>query len=147
MPQNETRAPWEVCKAKAAAVQGTAEQPAFRSAGVFVGYNRDSQWSKYIIMDLIAECAEAPAIIASVLSTLTIDHKKALALCQKGFITATDLDGSLAHDFSLPLRQAKMVIERAVKYSKDRMRNSILGRIDAGAENNWRLTRLFLLIL
>jgi argininosuccinate lyase len=69
-------------------------------------------------MDLIFECAEAPTIMASVLNTLTINHERAKELCQKGFITATDLMEALAHEFSLPLRQAKMIIERAVKYSE-----------------------------
>ena len=118
MPQKRNPSALEVSKAKAAVAQGLLSSLLSLSRGFFAGYNRDSQWTKYIIMDLIYECAEAPTIIASVLNTLTIDHERAKELCQKGFITATDLMEALSHDFSLPLRQAKMVIERAIKYSE-----------------------------
>ena len=85
-------------------------------------------------MDLIYECAEAPTIMASVLNTLTINQERAKELCQKGFITATDLMEALAHNFSLPLRQAKMVIERAVKYSESHTTETVsfLARGKAG---------------
>jgi argininosuccinate lyase len=118
MPQKRNPSALEVIKAKTAVAQGLLSTLLSLSRGFFVGYNRDSQWTKYVIMDLIYECAEAPTIMASVLNTLTINQERAKELCQKGFITATDLMEALAHDFSLPLRQAKMVIERAVKYSE-----------------------------
>ena len=118
MPQKRNPSALEVSKAKAAVAQGLLVSLLSLSRGSFVGYNRDSQWTKYVIIDLIYECAEAPIIMASVLNTLTINHERAKELCKKGFITATDLMEALAQDFSLPLRQAKMVIERAVKYSE-----------------------------
>jgi argininosuccinate lyase len=118
MPQKRNPSALEVSKAEAAVAQGLLSSLLSLSRGFFVGYNRDSQWTKYIIMDLIYECAEAPTIMASVLNTLKINQERARELCLLGFITATDLMEALAQDFSIPLRQAKMVIERAVKYSE-----------------------------
>ena len=118
MPQKRNPSALEVIKAKAAVAQGFLSSLLSLSRGFFVGYNRDSQWTKYIIMDLLYECKEAPRIMASVLNTLTVNQEKAKTLCRKGFITATDLMEALSHEFSLPFRQAKMVIERAVKYSE-----------------------------
>lgn len=118
MPQKRNPSALEVSKAKTALTQGLLSSLFSLSRGFFAGYNRDSQWTKYIIMDLIYECTEAPTIMAAVLNTLVINHERAKELCQKGFITATDLMEALVLAFSLPLRQAKMVIERAVKYSE-----------------------------
>lgn len=117
MPQKRNPSALEVIKAKTALAQGLLGSLLSLSRGFFVGYNRDSQWTKYLIMDLIQECIEAPTIMASILETISINKERAYDLCQKGFITATDLMEALANEFSLPLRQAKIFIERAVKHS------------------------------
>jgi len=118
MPQKRNPSGLEVIKAKTATVQGLLTSLLSLSRGVFTGYNRDSQWSKYLIMDIVYECTETPPIMASILDTLTINQKRAKELCQKGFITATDLMEALVNEFHLPLRQGKMLIEKAVKYSE-----------------------------
>ncbi|HNR13239.1 MAG TPA: argininosuccinate lyase [Thermodesulfobacteriota bacterium] len=119
MPQKRNPSAMEVTKAKAAVVQGHLASLLSLSRAFFVGYNRDSQWTKYVIMDLIHECIDAPAIMAGVLSTLTVNTERAAELCEEGFITATDLMESLIKDSGIPMRESKMLIERAVKYSDD----------------------------
>ncbi|MCX8012397.1 MAG: argininosuccinate lyase, partial [Desulfobacterota bacterium] len=125
MPQKRNPSALEVIKAKAAVVQGYLGGLLSLSRGLFVGYNRDSQWTKYIIMDLISECQQAPLIMAAVLDTLAIDKKRAGELCQRGFITATDLMEALTQKFSLPLRKAKLLIEKAVKYSESQNQETV----------------------
>ena len=83
-----------------------------------MGYNRDSQWSKYLIMDALNECSAAPLIMAAILNTLSIDEERAQELCQQGFITATDLMEALVSEFAIPLREGKVLVEKAVKYSE-----------------------------
>lgn len=119
MPQKRNPSAMEVTKAKAAVVQGLLTSLLSLSRAFFVGYNRDSQWTKYVIMDLIHECIDAPAIMANVLKTLTVNEKRARELCQQGFVTATDLMETLIKDFGLPMREGKVLIERAVKYSDE----------------------------
>jgi len=118
MPQKRNPSGLEVIKAKTAVTQGLLSSLLSIGKGLFVGYNRDSQWSKYIIMDVINECIEAPLIMAAILDTLSINKERAKELCHKGFITATDLMEALVNDFSLSLRQGKMLVEKAVKYSE-----------------------------
>ena len=118
MPQKRNPSGLEVIKAKTAVAQGLLSSLLSLSKGLFVGYNRDSQWSKYLIMDVIRECIEAPVIMSGILDTLSINQDKAKELCRKGFITATDLMEALVNDFAMPLRQGKMLVEKAVKYSE-----------------------------
>jgi argininosuccinate lyase len=112
-------------KAKTALVQGLLGSLLSMSRGFFVGYNRDSQWSKYVIMDIIHETREAPSLMAAILNTLSINRDRAKELCYTGFITATDLMEAIVNDFGLPLRQGKMLIERAVKYSESQKNETV----------------------
>jgi argininosuccinate lyase len=125
MPQKRNPSGLEVIKAKTAVAHGFLSSLLSMSRGLFVGYNRDSQWSKYVIMDLIHECMGAPVIMAAILDTLSINQKQAKELCQRGFITATDLMETLVSDFALPLRQGKMLMEKAVKYSEPHITETI----------------------
>jgi len=118
MPQKRNASGLEVIKAKSAVVHGLLSSLLSLGRGVFVGYNQDSQWSKYLIMDALAECSAAPLIMAAILETLSIDEKRAQDLCQRGFITATDLMEALVNEFSIPLREGKVLVEKAVKYSE-----------------------------
>jgi argininosuccinate lyase len=56
--------------------------------------------------------------MAAILDTLSIDEKRAEKLCQRGFITATDLMEALVSEFAIPLREGKILVEKAVKYSE-----------------------------
>ncbi|MBN2466712.1 MAG: argininosuccinate lyase [Deltaproteobacteria bacterium] len=125
MPQKRNPSGLEVIKAKTAVAHGVQSSLYALGKSLFVGYNRDSQWTKYLIMDLIHECEEAPHIMAAILDTLSIDRERAHDLCRTGFITATDLMEAIVNDYSLPLRQAKMLIERAVKYSEQKNTDTI----------------------
>ena len=118
MPQKRNPGGLEVIKAKTTVVQGLLSSVLSLGRGLFVGYNRDSQWSKYLIMDTLDECSAAPMIMAAILDTLSIDGERAKELCQRGFITATDLMEALVSEFAIPLREGKVLVEKAVKYSE-----------------------------
>ncbi len=117
MPQKKNPDPLEVIKGKAGFAQGQLVSLLSIGKSNFIGYNRDSQWTKYIIMDLLAECEPAPVVLAGVLATLTINTKVMESWCHKGFIGATTLMEQLASEFHLPMRQAKVIVEKAVKGS------------------------------
>jgi argininosuccinate lyase len=106
-------------------VQGILSSLFALGRGVFIGYNQDSQWSKYLIMEALDECAVAPTIMAAILDTLSIDERRAQELCQRGFITATDLMEVLVSEFAIPLRKGKVLVEKAVKYSESEGRETV----------------------
>lgn len=118
MPQKRNPCGLEVTKAKASVAQGLLSSLLSISRALFVGYNRDSQWTKYLIMDLVHECSDAPLVMAFTLNTLNVNQARAEELCRRGFITATDLMEAIVQEYGLPLRQGKVLIERAVKYSE-----------------------------
>ena len=85
---------------------------------LFLGYNRDTQWTKYLIMDLVDECAPAPKIMEEIINSLQVDKKKMASLCQRGFIAAPDLLERVVQEGNISFRQGKGALEKAVKYSE-----------------------------
>ena len=118
MPQKKNPDPLEVIKGKAAYVQGMVVALSSLGSSLFVGYNRDSQWSKYPIMDVIDECKPALKMMKEIITTLTFNREVARQYCEKGFIAATDVMEWLVQAHSLPLREAKVAVEKAVAYSE-----------------------------
>jgi argininosuccinate lyase len=118
MPQKRNPDPLEVIKAKAGLAQGILMGLLSTGESLFLGYNRDTQWTKYSIMDLVDECAPAPKVIEEIISSLQADKEKMTSLCQRGFIAAPDLLERIVHEGKISFRQGKGAVENAVKYSE-----------------------------
>lgn len=118
MPQKKNPDPLEVIKGKASFAQGQLVGLLGIGKASFIGYNRDTQWTKYLIMDLVNECLAAPVVLKGILETLTVNKEVMAGWCHKGFIGATTLMEQLASHYHLPMRQAKVLVEKAVKYSQ-----------------------------
>ncbi len=118
MPQKRNPDPLEIIKAKAANAHGLLASLLSIGRSLFLGYNRDTQWSKYLIMDLIDECLPVPRVMAEIINSSGIHTEKMAALCRKGFIAAPDILERLVQAWGLSFRQAKGAVEKAVKYSE-----------------------------
>jgi len=118
MPQKRNPDPLEVIKAKAALTQGLLNSLLSIGKANFLGYNRDTQWTKYLIMDLIDESFPAPGLMSEIIASLRVNEKEMAALCQKRFIMAPDLLERIVQGWGVPFRQAKVAVEKAVKYSE-----------------------------
>jgi argininosuccinate lyase len=118
MPQKRNPDPLEVTKGKAALIHGHLQSLISIGRSLFLGYNRDTQWTKYLIMDLIDESASAPKVMTEILASMRVNEKRAAELCQKGFITAPELVERMVAEWRIPFRSAKKVVERAVRYSE-----------------------------
>lgn len=118
MPQKRNPCSLEVIKAKAAFAQGTLVSLLSVGKGLLSGYNRDTQWTKYWIMDLVEETQPALRVMADVIRLLQINKAEMLKKAEAGFLSATSLMEWLVASFKLPMRKAKMVMEKAVKYSE-----------------------------
>lgn len=118
MPQKRNPDALEVVKAKTALVHGNLASLLSIGRGLFLGYNRDQQWTKYLIMDGIDETLSVPNVMSEVIGTMTVNDKRLLEVCQKGFITAPDLLEKMVQDWGGPFRQAKTAVEKAVRYSE-----------------------------
>ncbi len=118
MPQKRNPCSLEVIKAKASLAHGVLVSLLSLGKALFMGYNRDSQWTKYWVMDLVEECQPALLVMTDVIKFLQVNKDQMRKWALEGFSGATALMEWLVQSRSLPLRKAKMVVEKAVRYSE-----------------------------
>jgi argininosuccinate lyase len=118
MPQKRNPCSLEVVKAKTSFAHGVVVSLLSAGKALFMGYNRDTQWTKYWIMDLVEESKPTLSVMADVIRLLRVNKAQMLAQAQEEFAGATPLMEWMVRYRSLPLRKAKMVMEKAVKYSE-----------------------------
>jgi argininosuccinate lyase len=118
MPQKRNPCSLEVIKAKTSFAHGMVVSLLSVGKALFMGYNRDTQWTKYWIMDLVEESQPSLSVMADVIRLLQANESQMLEQTQEAFAGATALMEWIVRSFDLPLRRAKMVLERAVKYSE-----------------------------
>jgi len=120
MPQKRNPGALEVIKAKASVAQGILMGLLSLGKSSFIGYNRDGQWTKYLIMDMVRECKPTLGVMKEVIELLQVNRKAMLQQCGRGFIGATALLEEVVQRFEIPFRKAKILMEMAVKYSEDK---------------------------
>ncbi len=125
MPQKRNPCSLEVIKAKTSFAHGMMISLLSVGKTLFMGYNRDTQWTKYWIMDLVDESKPALSVMTDIIRLLQVNKKQMLKLAQEEFLGATPLMEWLVGYGSLPMRKAKMVVERAVKYSEKEGREKV----------------------
>ncbi len=125
MPQKRNPCSLEVIKAKTSFVHGMLVSLVSVGKGLFMGYNRDTQWTKYWIMDLVDESKPALSVMTDILRLLRVNKTEMSKQAQEEFLGATALMEGLVRHGSLPMRKAKMVMEKAVKYSEREGRGKV----------------------
>jgi len=110
MPQKRNPDFAEVTRAKAAALAGHVQTLLGIGTAAPGGYNRDTQWTKYVAMDAAAELSLAPEVFAGVFGTLTVHPVRMLDAAQVGFLNATDVADFLARTRNLPFRDCYRVL-------------------------------------
>ncbi len=118
MPQKRNPCSLEVIKAKTSFAHGTVVSLLSVGKALFMGYNRDTQWTKYWIMDLVEESQPSLSVMTDVIRLLRVNETQMFEQAQEEFAGATPLMEWMVRSFGLPLRKAKMVLEKAVKYSE-----------------------------
>jgi argininosuccinate lyase len=118
MPQKRNPDSLEVIKAKAAFAQGILTSLLSVGKGLFMGYNRETQWTKYWIMDLVDESRPALSIMTDVVKRIRVNKAEMLEQARKDFLGATALMEWMTASFNLSLREVKTVVEKAVRYSE-----------------------------
>jgi argininosuccinate lyase len=125
MPQKRNPCSLEVIKAKASFALGIVVSLLSAGKALFMGYNRDTQWTKYWVMDLVEETKPTLSVMADVIRLLRVNKAQMSEQAQGGFTNATALMEWMVDQHSLPLRKAKMVVERAVKYSDQERKGKV----------------------
>ena len=118
MPQKKNPDFAEVIKSKASLAHGFLSGLLGVQKGGLSGYNRDTQVTKYLVMDLIRECEEAPLILRGVFESLIINTVKMNEKCETGFLNSVDIADQLARNMELPFRECYHMLSRAVTLSE-----------------------------
>jgi len=118
MPQKRNPCSLEVIKAKTSFAHGMVVSLLSIGKALFMGYNRDTQWTKYWIMDLVDESKPPLSVMTDVIRLLRVNKSQMFEHAKEEFAGATPLMEWMVRSFDLPLRKAKMVLEKAVKYSE-----------------------------
>ncbi|CAN5329533.1 argininosuccinate lyase [soil metagenome] len=115
MPQKRNPDFAEVTRARAANAAGIAQSLLGISMNLQSGYNRDSQWTKYLIFDAADNASGAGALFGQVFDKLQVNADAMLAACQEGFLNATDVADFLARSRKIPFRATYKIVGGAVK--------------------------------
>ncbi|RPJ04674.1 MAG: argininosuccinate lyase [Deltaproteobacteria bacterium] len=118
MPQKRNPDTLEVVKAKSAFAQGALVSLLSVGKSLFMGYNRETQWTKYWILDLIDETKPCLSVMADVVRLLKVNKAAMSEAADREFMGATPFMEWMVRFGGLPLRKAKMVMEKGVKYSE-----------------------------
>ncbi len=114
MPQKRNPDFAEVTRARAAVVAGTAASLLSIGRAAPAGYNRDTQWTKYLALDAFAEIEDAPAIFLGVFETLQVDAEAMRTACETGFMNAAEVAEALAAAARIPFRACYKLVAEAV---------------------------------
>lgn len=117
MPQKRNPDFAEVVKGKTAWAVGVAAGLSNMPRGAMSGYNRDSQQTKYAVMDLLRECLPAPVVIKGAFETLRVHPEAMAGALKKGFLLAADFADALARQAGLPFRECYDIAAAAVRLS------------------------------
>ncbi len=115
MPQKRNPDFAEVTRARAASVQSIVAAIGSTGRGALSGYNRDSQWTKYWIMDAVSEVGSAPALFARVIETLKPNRVALEDAAREEFISAVDLADHLAATRKIEFRRLYHLIGETVR--------------------------------
>ena len=127
MPQKRNPDFAEVTKGKAAWVGGMVSGLLAMPKGTMSGYNRDTQWTKYAILDVLRECAPAPALMRAVFQGLRMHPERMRERLNEGFLAAADFADVLARTLQRPFRTCYDVAAAAVLASGDAGRITLEG--------------------
>ncbi len=118
MPQKRNPDFIEVTRAKASFIHSALQNLYSIAKASLSGYNRDTQWTKYIIIDAFDEVRYAPQIFSQVCQSLSIDIKKMYESACSDFINSVDIADFLAQKLALPFRKTYSILSEAVKSSE-----------------------------
>jgi len=119
MPQKRNPDVAEVIKGKSAWLQGMVGGLLALPKGGMSGYNRDSQMTKYAILDVVRECQPAPLVLAGLMGGLEVRVGVMRERLNQGFLTATDFADALARELGLPFRACYDITADAVGRAGD----------------------------
>lgn len=122
MPQKQNPDFAEVTRAKTAVISGHLQSLFGLSKGMNSGYNRDTQWVKYILQDVIREIGPVFHIFSKVFHSLQTHPQNMLKQCRTGFVNAVDIADYLAREKGMSFRQAYTITGKSIQHDRKNKR-------------------------
>ncbi len=117
MPQKRNPDFCEVTRAKASLVHGLLQSLLGVNRGAVAGYNRDQQWTKYMLLDLVEEVRHAPTIFAGAIRTMQVNADIMLRDARAEFLNAVEIADLLAQQRAVPFRKAHALVAEACRHA------------------------------
>ncbi|MCX8175500.1 MAG: argininosuccinate lyase [Candidatus Micrarchaeota archaeon] len=114
MPQKKNPDPLELVRAKAGRVLGLYVMACAVMKGLPSGYNKDTQETKFALIDGVETALASFSILSKMLPLLEFDRKRVLQELEEGFACATELADLLAKK-GMPFREAHEATGRIVR--------------------------------
>lgn len=118
MPQKRNPDFAEVTRARASHAFGIAQSLLGIGSGLMSGYNRDTQWTKYLVFDAADNVDAAAELYGDVFDRMAVNKAAMRAACDIGFLNATDVADHLSRTRAIPFRACYRIIGAAVKESE-----------------------------
>ncbi len=115
MPQKRNPDFAEVARARAAHAGGIAQSLLSITSALPSGYNRDTQWTKYLVFDAADNARGAAPLCADVFRRMNVYTDRMRDACSIGFLNATDVADSMARLRGLPFRRCYRILGAAVQ--------------------------------
>ncbi|MCD6386145.1 argininosuccinate lyase, partial [Candidatus Sumerlaeota bacterium] len=118
MPQKRNLDFAEVTRAKASLIQGYVQALMGIGRASTSGYNRDEQWTKFIIIDVFDEARYSAKLFRDIFSTLKVNREQMARIADLGFLNATEVADFLTRNYNIPYRMAYKIVAEAVSASE-----------------------------
>jgi len=115
MPQKRNPDFAEVTRAKAAVVHGVLQSLLTLNRGLVSGYNRDLQWSKYLVMNAVEELRETPTILREAVGGMMVHAERMAESARRDFLVAVDLADLIARRARIPFRKSYEIVAALVR--------------------------------
>ncbi len=119
MPQKKNPDFLEAVRGRASLCHGHLLSLLSEGQASFMGYNRDSQVTKQLVMDVILETRPALELFPSLVFGIRPDAGRMKEEAGRHFISATHFLEAFVAKTGVPFRKAKVLVEKAVKLSEE----------------------------
>eukprot|EP00005_Dracoamoeba_jomungandri_P001920 CAMPEP_0174261132 /NCGR_PEP_ID=MMETSP0439-20130205/11251_1 /TAXON_ID=0 /ORGANISM="Stereomyxa ramosa, Strain Chinc5" /LENGTH=497 /DNA_ID=CAMNT_0015345561 /DNA_START=151 /DNA_END=1640 /DNA_ORIENTATION=+ len=110
MPQKKNPGALELLRGRAGRLIGSLTAGMTMLKGLPSGYNRDFHEDKEILIEQLNLVNRAVEVIPALIETTTINSERMEELCEKNFITATELANYLVAKHNTPFRHAHDIV-------------------------------------
>ncbi len=115
MPQKRNPDFAEVTRSRASVAFGICQGLMGTLSSAPSGYNRDSQWTKYMAFDAVDNADAAAELYTDVFNRMDVYADRMREACSIGFLNATDVADYLARSRKLPFRTCYKIIGATVR--------------------------------